>query len=204
MSWAIRRKGAWKPWAFSLVEILVVVAILMLLMALAVPAFQSATQGSALSRGGQLIADQLILARQEATGRNRDVQIRLVWLTNEPAGYKAIQLWTTTATNSAAFEPFARMAQLPEGVIIASNATYSPLITASTIPKTNATFPGRGMLTFCGFRFRPEGGTDLTFNSTNNFLTVVYARDAGTSVTPANYCAVQIDPVTGRVKTYRP
>lgn len=183
---------------FSLIELLTVVAIIAILASLAIPAFQSIAMGSSLSRGGQILADQIVLARQLAVSRNSQVQVRLVRLTNEPAGYRAIQL-AGQEMNSTNIVALTRVTLLPEGVALAPG--LSPLLTnAATV--TNGTLPGRG--TFSGFRFKPAGGTDLPFDSTDAYLTVVQARDSGASALPNNYCIIQIDPVTGRTKTYRP
>ncbi|MFA7344849.1 MAG: Verru_Chthon cassette protein D [Terrimicrobiaceae bacterium] len=199
------RIGNRKSQGFSLVELLTVMAIIALLVALAVPAFQSVALGSSLSRGGEIAADQLALARQLAVSRNSQVQVRMVRLPDEPAGYRAFQLWGQ-GTNLTDFVPLTRLTVLPEGVSLASNATLSPLLNdpALTTFKTNGIFPGKGALEYCGFRFKPGGGTDLPFNATNAFLTVVYARDGGATALPPNHCIIQIDPVSGRAKTYRP
>ncbi len=60
------------------------------------------------------------------------------------------------------------------------------------------------MTRYCGFRFRPGGGTDLGFDTTSNFVTVVRDRDASKTDVPDNYAVIQVDQVNGRVRTYRP
>lgn len=192
-----------KSKGFSLIELLTVVAIIVILVTLTIPAFQSIAMGSSLSRSGQIVADQFALARQMAISRNSQVQVRVVWLTDSPAGYRAIQLWGQ-GTNLANFVPLTRMTVLPDGISMASNAALSPLLTDAATIKTNDVFPGKGTLGYCGFRFKSGGGTDLPFNATNAFLTVAYARNSNASALPTNYCIVQIDPVSGRAKTYRP
>jgi len=190
--------------AFTLVELLVVVALVAFLMAVALPAITNVMKGATLTRAGQLVADHLALARQEASGKNREVQVRFVWKDGSPAGYRGVQLWATDPRNIREYRPITRIAWMPDGTLISPAAGLSPLLDHPTIPETNGEFPGRGLTKYCGFRFRSGGGTDLTFNSTANFLTVVPDRDSARTDAPANYTVVQVDPVNGRVRTYRP
>jgi uncharacterized protein (TIGR02596 family) len=195
---------AMKLRAFSLIELLVVVAIIATLSVLAVPAITSVASGTSLARGGQLVADQFALARQEATGKNREVQVRFVWKDGAVSGWRGVQLWAPSANDVTDYRPVGRIAWLPEGTLVSGVAAMSPLIGSPTIPETNGDFPGRGPTKYCGFRFRPGGGTDLNFNSSSNFVTVVQDRDASVATAPANYAVIQVDPVNGRTRTYRP
>jgi uncharacterized protein (TIGR02596 family) len=190
--------------AFSLLELLAVIAIVAVLSVLVVPSFTHIAAGNALTRGAQVVADQVQLARQIAAGRNRDVQVRFVWRDDEPAGYRGVQLWSSSPTNVTEYVPLSRIAWLPEGTLISSSAELSPLIAHSPIPETTADFPGRGPTKFCGFRFRASGRTDLNFNSANDYVTVVRGADAEATAAPPNCAIVQVDPVNGHVRTYRP
>lgn len=208
-SFALRRgkvDGRAQPsGGMSLIELLTVMAIVALLATLTIPAFQSIALGSSLSRGGQMVADQLALARQLAISRNSQVQVWFVRLDGSAPGFRAMQLWGQ-GTNLADLVPLTRLTLLPDGVSFASNAALAPLLADPALAtiNSNQAFPGRGMLSYSGFRFKSGGGTDLPFNATNAFISIVYARDAGSATLPTNYCIVQIDPVNGRAKTYRP
>lgn len=195
---------AMKSRAFSLVELLVVVALMAVLAVLAVPTMTNIANGTALTRASQTVADQFALARQEATGKNREVQVRFVWKDGPPAGWRGLQLWAASTEDVTDYRPVSRIAWLPEGTIISDTASLSPLIKSPSIPETNGVFPGRGTTKYCGFRFRAGGGTDLNFNTSSNFVTVVQNHDAAVSTAPANYAVVQVDPVNGRIRTYRP
>lgn len=201
----ITDRRAQQPPGMSLVELLAVMAIVAVLASLTLPAFQSIALGSSLSRGGQIVADQLSLARQLAIGRNGQVQVWFVRLDGSSSGFRAMQLWGQ-GTNPADLVPLTRLTLLPDGVSFASDAALAPLLldTALITISSNRTFPGRGMLSYSGFRFKAGGGTDLPFNATNAFVSVVHARDAGTAALPTNYCIMQIDPVNGRTRIYRP
>ena len=193
-----------KAGAFSLLELLVVIAIIAVLSVLALPAVTSVATGTSLTRAAQTVADQFALARQEATGKNRDVQVRFVWRDAAPGGWRGLQLWAPSANDITDYRPVSRIAWLPEDTLISSVTAMSPLIGHPTIPETNGAFPGRGLTKYCGFRFRSGGGTDLNFNTSSNFVTVVHVCDSTGTIAPANYAVVQVDPVNGRVSVYRP
>jgi uncharacterized protein (TIGR02596 family) len=190
--------------AFSLLELLVVVAIIGGLSVLAIPALTSVAAGTDLTRGGQLVADQLILARQEATGKNRDVQVRFVWRDDVLSGYRGVQLWAPSRNDITTYLPVSRIVWMPEGTLISSATDLSPLVADPSILEATTNFPGRGPTKYCGFRFRPGGGTDLNFNSTSNYLTVLRGTEADATTAPANCAIIQVDPVNGHVRTYRP
>ena len=190
--------------AFSLIELLVVVAIIGIMAALAVPAFSSISAASGITRGGQLVGDQIILARQEAVSKNRDIEVRLIDMTNGVwSGYTALQLWIKD--EAGVLSPLGKLQRLPEGVLILSNAVYSPLLTADSTVSAGP-MPNSGpaaLRPYKGFRIRANGSPSGSITANNNFLTVVLAREA--SQTPqANYYSVSVNPITSKVKIYRP
>jgi len=186
--------------AFSLIELLTVVAILGIMATLVIPAVGSILRGSNLNRGGQMISDQLFMARQEAVSKNRDVEVRFYNLTNGMfPGWRGIQLWrieqtpTGPVTNSSS-----RVTVLPDGIVMASNS-LSPLITASSGgTETHAVY---GTMAYKAFRFRADGSLETSVG-TNNYVTLQNASDTGNP--PANYYTIQINPLTGKSGVFRP
>jgi len=187
--------------AFSLVELLVVVAIIGIMASIAVPAFSSISAASGITRAGQLLGDQIILARQEATTRNRDIEVRLIDMTNGVwSGYTALQLWLKD--ENGVLSPLGKLQKLPEGTIISSNNSYSPLLTADTSISGSTNF-GAATCSYKGFRIRASGSPSSAINTNNNFITVVLARDSS-KTPPDNYYSVSVNPITSKVKIYRP
>ena len=84
--------------AFSLIELLVVIAIIALLTSLIVPAASSLGSSYSLTRQGQLLSDQIVLARQVATSRNRNIE---VLLTQSNSNW-SVQLWQLDTAGGAA------------------------------------------------------------------------------------------------------
>jgi len=192
-----------KTSAFSLVELLVVVAILALLASLLVPAFNSLARGRQLDQAGQLLVDKIVLARQEGKAKNRDVEVRIVDLPlHSTNGWRGLQLWIADAQGVMA--PLGRLEKFSETVLIGPGSSLSPLLTADTNRTGTNNFGGAGSRSWRGFRIRPGIAMDQGLITTNNnFLTVVPANDV-TSQPPANFYTIRVNPVTGRVTTYRP
>lgn len=183
--------------AFTLVELLVVMAIIILLSSVAIPALNSVAMGSNLNRAGQIIGDQIALARQEAVTKNREVQVRFYDVATNQS-WRGVQIWRVEQTSTGAVNtPVSRLATLPEGIVINSDASLSPLLTADgTMSSVSNSPPYRG------FRFRANGATDSSITAANGYITLQQATAQGNP--PANYYTVQINPMTGKVMVYRP
>jgi len=199
---------------FSLVELLVVMAIIGILLGLSVPALTSLTESNNLARSGQIIADEINLARQLSSSRNATIQMRLFKLAGATtSGYTALQLFTSDSTGT--MQAVSRLAQLPKSMAISENTTVSSALgatafaTPSTMPAGSGPTAGA---TYLPFEFRPSGVVTpvLNANGLSNMssycLTVLPARfAASTNATlPKNYVIIQINPVTATPLVYRP
>lgn len=189
--------------ALSVVELLVVMVVLIVLLSLAAPAVLSPLRGSNLNRAGQIVGDQIALARQEALTRNREVQVRFYhWPSGLNAGWRGVQVWRVEMENGDLTEvPVSRLQKLPDGIAISDQSSLSPLLDADNTIGGQATI-GNEKVHYVGFRFRPGGGTDSSVTATNNFLTLHAIEDK--SSPPANFYTLQVDPLTGKVSVFRP
>lgn len=198
---------------FSLVELLVVMAIVVLLMAIVVPAVSTVFRAGELGRAGRVLADEIALARQEAVARQRDVEVRFVQLPghgNEEA-LRAVQLWI--ADERGVMAPHRPLQRFPGAVVVAAADGLSPLLdpgaTGHATRQGQDQFGSEGTRSWRGFRFRGSGTLDQgQINTGNNFITLAAETDlaggAANAGPPANYYAVRINPATGRVSTHQP
>lgn len=190
--------------AFSLLELLVVIAIIGVLAALIVPSITTLLQSNTLTRSGQMVADQINLARQLASTRSATMEVRLIRLPNRPAdGFHALQIWGATGAGTNA--PAGRFLRLPDGAFIAEDtAKFSPMLGLLTNGGTMTGGPANGA-PYVAFRIRPAGTVVPAFSATNRradlCLSVVPER---TSSATNNYLTVQINPDTGNTAVYRP
>ena len=210
--------------AFSLIELVVVIAIIAIIATFTVPAATTILRGSAITQASQTLTDQISLARQMALSRNRAVEVRFYQYADPEAPgetvgdqstwkYRAIQLFEIVESGVAI--PLDKPQRLPVSVVIEPNIAFSTLIPA-TPTKPAATDPDlpRGIIKpnyrYASFRFLQDGSTNLAPTSTW-FVSIHNLTDTPTGTTmkkangdPINFFTLQIDPVSGAIKGFRP
>ncbi len=210
--------------AFTLVEMLVVLAIIVIVSALAIPMIQGTTRAYQLNATGQAMINQLTLARQNALSSSHLVEVRFYQLpdynqpsTGSPSVYRAMQCLTEgdpTASGSITLTALSKPFLFPVPVVLSTTTSpnnVSPLLSAAPTPpsSTDPLLPNYGSnYKYSAFHFKPDGSTDLTNSSAGtpqNSITLVLENDkAGASGLPANYETLQIDPVIGSVRRFLP
>lgn len=192
-SWSASRRTE----AFTLAELLTVIAIIALLMVFVVPATSSILSGFNLSQHGQNLADQFSLCRQLAMTRNRDAEIRFVEVSTDFGPTWAYQIWTYDEQGNNP-KPYGAVEKIPDNIRI--NEELSPLM--DLLPTGTANFPALGgNREYHALRYRVNG-TALGSFGTQNYLTLSLARDDQEA--PRNFYTVQVNPVTGMISIFRP
>ena len=210
--------------AFSLIELVVVIAIIAIIATFTVPAATTILRGSAITQASQTLTDQISLARQLALSRNRAVEVRFYQYADpeapgETAGspttgqWRGIQLFEVVESGVAI--PLDKPQRLPISVVIDSNVTFSTLITSPAKKPNTTTDPdlprgvGKNYL-YASFRFQQDGSTNLSPTGTW-FVSIHNLTDtpSGTKMEsapnkPINFFTLQIDPVSGAIKGFRP
>ena len=209
--------------AFTLIEMLVVVAIIAILLSLVVPAVVTLMQSSNLNKSAQLLTDELNFARQIALSQNRNVEVRFYKLpsptNSQDLQFRAFRSLAAIGTSTTE-SPLSTVRYLPAPIIISTatdsvtNIMVSTLLNAgnpnlSGLMTGTENLPVSGTTPYISFFFRATEGTNLapiTGTNSNWYLTLYSETAANITATgiPANYFTAQVDPVTGRVLTYRP
>ena len=209
---------------FTLIELLAVMVIILILLALVVPATSTIFKGTQLTQASDLLTSQLTLARQEALTRNQTVEVRLYRYA--PLGttsyYCAIQCFALSDSNT--YVPLEKVELLPTGIALdagsASAATTLSSILSSATSSTSvpALVPGSTLkvqlpqlpqpgtqYNAATFQFYRDGSTNLLSTGGPWFLTLHNFNDGDALTTaPHNFCTVQIDPTNGTLHTFRP
>lgn len=199
-------------------ELLVVMAIIIVLASFSVPAFEHLVKGSRVTIAGRMVMDDLNLARQTALSKSLPVEVRLLMLpeANLPADatptvFRALQAFSQ---NENGIFSIGKMVFFPQGIVVETDTSYSSIFDTSSngplpdpniqTPKPDEPIAKYGTnYRYISFGFRVNGETNLKRKPA--FLTLVSQSEKKRgSVAPRNFVTVQIDPVNGRVHSYRP
>ena len=225
--------------AFSLVELLVVIAVIAIVAGFAVPAVTTMLKGSQLTQGSQAVVDQIALARQTALSKNRSMEVRFYKYgdpetpgedAQDPSTgfFRALQVFEISDNGVAL--PTGPVQRMPMNVIMSEDVLSTMLkkdertrVTKANLLGSDPEIPGlpKGFeksYEYVAFRFLPDGSTDLaptgTASGTNTgdswYITLINPKDAKATKLgvkdgeAGNYFTLQIDPVTGSTRSYRP
>ena len=197
--------------AFSLIELLVVVAIMAILLSLAVPAFQGTGRGSKLRTAVFQVNTHMNLARQMAITTRQNVHVVFQDDVN-PTNMWNYSAYAVYAEND---EYVGEWRRLPPGIVF--HPTHNP---GGTVTQPRNLFlnssnywvsvpfpkqgPGASTSVLYGFTFRRDGRMDVAgFNRKSIFLSEGIFKDSEsipTILPDAPIFAVEVQPVTGQTK----
>lgn len=195
-------KSVFTPHAFSLVELLVVIALLAILSVAAMPAISSGLGSITLGGMGQRLMDEIALARQTAIVKNRSVEFR-IYQNGEGDLVRTAVVIPAEGSRPEEWQTNGR--EFTTGVILDEEFTSA----WSDSPQTENSTAGPGALrglSFSAITFLPDGMVQ-TASPAADLLTLTLrnknASDADTL--PAdNFITFVIDPLTGRVRLFQP
>jgi uncharacterized protein (TIGR02596 family) len=199
--------------AFSLLELIIAISVIVVVITLMVPAFNTLGRASHLTTATATVLDEMNLARQTALTRNRVVEMRFYSLRDEvdpKLAYRAVRTLISDEAG-ATLLPLGDLKRLPVGTVALDDEKFSTLLNETTRPRKATDvedLPNAPKTPYQAIRFRPTGGVELNpYTSTNDnwFLTIKNERDPSFAERPAaNYATIQLDPITGRARAWRP
>jgi uncharacterized protein (TIGR02596 family) len=219
--------------AFTLIETLVVVSIVVLILTLTTPTLLSTMQASRLSSSGDTVVGFLSEAQQMSMSQNIPIEVRFFQYTTALSSqnlFRSMQMFKVETpplsgggAMTEALTPVGVLTRLPDSIIIPEDVSLSPLLSSGGFPDAKpsgtGTYSGSDQATYSAVRYMPDGscrqvsavnGTSLATliyqSIQDSFLTL--CADINQDVTvdnlPKNFYTIQIDPYTGKTRTYRP
>lgn len=210
--------------AFTLIELLVVITVISLLLAFSAPALFNGLAASRLTGAGDLVLTSLSEAQQTAFAQNVAVEIQFYSypdINNTSTDFHSFRLFKVTTLAGAGNEALVSLGalvKLPDGVLITPDARLSPSLEGTAIPDTKR-YSGVVGATYAAIRFLPDGtcrrvmsapGSGLSSlllpRLQESFLTLVEddGSPRGAADIPRNFYTIQVDPFTGKARSYRP
>jgi uncharacterized protein (TIGR02596 family) len=216
--------------AFTLIEVLVVLAIVGILMGLTVPGMTGVLKGSKITQSADQLVQDIALARQTAVKENVPVEFRFYRISDpmatgsgeeEYSAYQAYKMKVDLNTPSDYTKPrigipvLPKIQRFPLGVVLVNDQKWSTLVAHESLVEKREQV--RGLVTgqkdtdaaYKSFTLTPDGETGLDRSSTQWFLTFVTDADmrkagSAASLIPTNFITVQVDPFTGNTRVYQP
>lgn len=195
--------------AFTLLEILVVVMIITLLLAIMTPPLLNVMEANRLTQSGQSLLYRISMAKQMSLTDNRPVELRFFQYADDNGvqGYHASQMYFYDETANER-DPIESPLYFSQGIMIPDNS-ISPLLTAGENEEapvaSREPFKSKSA-TYRKIIFYPNGTTSINVPLRDAYLTLCSTRAdvSDPSVPPNNFYTIQIDPINGSTKSYRP
>jgi len=204
--------------AFTLVELLAVLAVIITMTALAVPAFTGISHGSTLKAGGNSISNLALLARQNSLSKNAMTALVMVGASGTQGDFRAFSLYEIsphsdgTPAVTGDWKQITAWETLGDGVA-ADLCTFSASSVQMTPPFPTLTYRGAQIANYQYVVFLPSGAL-YSSNPAHVRLapgfvptggqTVSYTAKVDANGQPANYYDLSILSASGRIKIDRP
>lgn len=196
--------------AFTLIEMLIVITIISILFLIATPYTTGSLRAHRLSSAGDGLLFRISLAQQTAVTESRLTELRFYYYGNNGvSGAYACQLmdYDPTTNKSTPAEP---PMYFGEESVVMIDGPLSPIFSGTLEPgdfgnADQEPFKAKNA-TFKRILFYPNGSTNISVPLRNAYVTLVGVDGMviDTSKPPPNFYTIQIDPITGRAKAYRP
>lgn len=195
---------------FTLLELLVVITIIGLLMALATPFMVDTIAASRLTMAGSNLEQYLSLAQQEALTRNQPVEVRFFRYDFEGQNQiRAYQIFVQErrAIGEPSWEPMGNPEFFGDGDVVIAEGALSPMFAGGgqAVTSDMEPFSSKTEATYYAIRYGADGSTQINQALADSYFTLILEKNLSASADPPpNFYTIQLDPVTGRTRSYRP
>ncbi|MBN8708772.1 MAG: hypothetical protein BGO12_17355 [Verrucomicrobia bacterium 61-8] len=195
--------------AFSLVELLTVIAIIGILVAVTIPSLSGLSSSTELNISGDQMVDTLNLARQSAVSANRPVEVRFYEVPRSADASLAYRAMGIYLLGDDGPSPLGRLAYLQNSIVMSETDAFGTLLSQLSPGQTNLPAIDRSkQFNYRYFVFRPDGSASLpslTKQGDTWHVMLYDSRRPPTGQTPPdNFVTVQLIPETGRTRTFQP
>ena len=226
-----RHSFSQRPSAFTLVEVLVIRALLSLLLFMAVPGLKGTTASSKLGQTADQFVQHMAIARQTAIKENTPVEVRLYKYNNtgiagnKVNSYSAWQMYrkrqdmndpTNYSLPLVNIPVLENIAKVGTGIALADSKRWSSLVDDDSIDKGRELI--RGLVPgvreteaeYKSFIIAPDGSTNLDRSGVKQWY-VTFVDDlelrksnSPEEMKPSNFVTIQIDPYTAGTRWFQP
>lgn len=184
--------------AFTLIELLMVIAIMAIVLAMTVALGPSVIGSNAMSRGLSNVASSLSLARSEAVRMRKPTYFVLAPTNNlDERSYNHFAILQAGSAYGTDYTYITRWQKLPQGVLFATNASANTILaTPNNLPYPS---DGTGFMPLPCIKFAPEGGLDEDLHTAPPRV----ALQNGVRMTATNSPEFRGDYVTNEVVVQR-
>jgi prepilin-type N-terminal cleavage/methylation domain-containing protein len=196
---------------FTLLELMVVLAIILLVAGFTIPALTGLSGGNNLSAGGRVVANLLTVARSEAINRRAPIrfQVATSWPADPTQAYRKIALVQHDPVSNTDSQ-ITGWQTLPTGVLV-KDRTPLPnsgkyFINASSDQSPKLSFGGQ-TINSRYLEFTPNGAPNIDPASTPVGVCVVEGYVAGASnfqILSTDYYEIDVDALVGKTQVKRP
>jgi len=189
--------------SFTLVEMILVMALIGTLMTVAMPAFSKMISGNLLTTAGQTVRNKVDIAHQAAIAKNNPMEVRF-YKKDGSKYYTGVGIAEPRVSTTNLID---KITDLPNGVVILEDDSYSQLLAGTNLFSTNATWNnGRTKGEYKWFTFKADGSTSIDLTTRQSYFTLVLERQLIESKgeLPPNFITISVDPFTGRTILRRP
>lgn len=209
------RRARCKICGFTLVELMVVIAVMISIIGVVVPAFNGIGKSGLLNRGGDLVANLLNFARQNSLSKNAMTALIVVTdpaMDDQNRMFTMLELQPAQTGHTSVWKQIAKWEPLATGIVV-NNWTVQSAGTNTVSPALPSLHYGdRTISQFKSIIFMPDGSTYNDGPTTFELVEGYYPKGASTpSLTglskngeATNYYKLTVLNSTGRVKIERP